>query len=105
MAQIPVSDDTYCRITLFKARAVIAKEGGSVIWDDVISAMIDTCNIQQETFIEAVKKKAGKVRRSDEMIKQDELDSVAKVKEALEEGKSVTSEQLESANKVTRLKE
>ena len=108
MAQIPVSEDSYSRLAVLKARSIVAKKGGSVTWDDVISAQLDICNLHSTEFFEVVTEKAGKTRTSmvTEMVnKNKELGSVSEVKESLEKGDTVTSEQLENVKKVMRLKE
>ena len=66
MAQIPVNDNTYSRLSLTKAKAVISKNGACVTWEDVISAMEDVIEKHPSDFINAVKDKAGKVRMSSE---------------------------------------
>ena len=107
MAQIPVSDETYQRLHLSKAKSVIAKEGASVTWDDIISAQLDVCQTFSNNFIEAVKGKAGKTRTMEVITVEDEkdLDSTAEIKESLSKGEKVTSEQLEKVNPPVRMKE
>lgn len=108
MAQIPINDSTYSRLSVSKAKSVIAKNGASVTWDDIISAQLDVCNNHPEDFITAVKSKAGKTRTVEvtEVVEtKKELNSTAEIKEALNKGENVTSEQLEKTNKSTRLKE
>ncbi len=62
MAQVPVDEKTYSRLSVMKAKAVIEKGGNSVTWDDVISAACDVCDAYSEKFIEKVKLKKGKTR-------------------------------------------
>jgi len=49
MAQIPVSNDTYSRLNILKATAIIEKES-SVTWEDIISAACDLCTNNKELF-------------------------------------------------------
>ena len=62
MAQIPTTDNSYARLSVLKAKGVIAKGGVPTTWDDVISAICDVCDNHNDEFIEFIQKKRGKIR-------------------------------------------
>lgn len=84
MAQIPISGNTYARLSILKAKSILAKDGSTVTWDSIISTMIDVCNMNSDDFLEAIKMTKGKSRTIEE-LKGDIVD-----------GKKVTSEDLKS---------
>lgn len=69
MAQLPITDDTYSRLSVLKAKAIISKNGSSITWDDIISAQIDISNKHADEFVEFIKMKKGKSRSG---VKNDE---------------------------------
>ena len=107
MAQVPISDNTYSRLSVLKAKSVIAKNGLTVTWDDIISSMCDVSSEHSDKFIEFVKVKQGKTRTVEvKDMENEKLDSGAAIKEALEKGdKKITSEDLKEVSEKKVLKE
>lgn len=107
MAQIPVDGkNTYSRLSVLRAKAIIEKDGISVTWNDVISAMADVVEQHKEEFIESVKKKPGKQRNNGgEEMTEERKEEVEKAKEKVKKGEKVTSEDLEKANAPKTFKE
>ena len=110
MAQVPVSEHTYSRLNILKAKAVMVKYGKSATWADIVAAACDVCVTCPEVFKKAVQIKKGKTRTVEPkngdkilMAEKKELESNAEIKEALEQGDKVTSEDLERVNKEKRM--
>lgn len=105
MAQVPVNESTFSRLSVLKARSVIERSGNPVTWDDIVSAACDVCDMNPDYFIESVKTKKGKTRTNggDNMSEKKELISGAEIKEAVKKGEKVTSEQLEKVNPEKRM--
>ena len=88
MAQVPVSNDTFIELNKLKADGVMVKGGKTITWDEVISSAVKTVNNNKQEYNRMIKKDNGK------------LDP--ELKEKLEKGQRVSSEELEEQEKEKR---
>lgn len=98
MSQIPVSDETYSRLQLWKARSTIARSGRSINWDRIIESFLNVCENHQDEFNEIVQSKPEKLSgRGRVPMKQEKPAEV--INERIMKGEMVTSEDLEREQK------
>lgn len=64
MAQIPIGNETFSRLNVLKAKAVLEREGYSTTWDNIIATMIDVSNNHSDEFVNIIKNKKGKLRQN-----------------------------------------
>ena len=96
MAQIPVSQNTFKRLNLLKAKSIEFLNGETVSWDKIMEVMcsiVENNNekfkreIKGESMPEKVKELKEKINKG-EMVKSSDLEEAMKKKTLKEEGEN-----------------
>lgn len=63
MSQISIKEVTYSKLNVIKTKSILYKKGVSCTWDNIIDALINVANKNEQEFYEEINKQNGKKRR------------------------------------------
>ena len=63
MSQIPVKEVTYTKLNILKTKSIVYKKGLSITWDNIIDALIETANNNEQEFYNQISKQNGRKRK------------------------------------------
>lgn len=65
MVQLSVTENTFTKLNLLKTKSIVHKQGKSVTWNNIIEALIETSNYNENLFLENIKNQNGKKRKNE----------------------------------------
>lgn len=63
MSQISIKEVTYSKLNVIKTKSILYKKGVSFTWDNIIDALINVANKNEEEFYIEINKQNGKRRK------------------------------------------